>query len=153
MRWRCGTKVCYHHLRTSSSSSGQNSESHEDEEGSCGMKRLWSGSEGGRTLQSNVVGDIVADRTQPWGVLTLSTMQEQQRCAVLLGHEPTDAVFDSNLGEFGSGFPSAMLTLGVRDCRGTGNRSEAGARLGADAVPVLKRPRKVRGLRLLLWLA
>jgi len=36
--------ICYHHLRTSSSSSGQNSESHEDGGGRCGAKRLWSGS-------------------------------------------------------------------------------------------------------------
>ena len=88
----------------------------------------------------------------------------------LLGREPIDAaVVDPNLGDgeaasliealnrrdipfviyppsiIGPGFPSAMLTMGVGDRRGARHRSEADARLGADAVLVLKRPSRGPG--------
>ena len=88
----------------------------------------------------------------------------------LLGREPIDAaVVDPDLGDgeaasliealnqtrnpfrdlpaldLGPGFASAILTMGVGDRRGARRRSEADARLGADAVLVLKRPSRGPG--------
>jgi CheY-like chemotaxis protein len=73
----------------------------------------------------------------------------------LLGREPIDAaVVDPNLGD---GEAASLIealnrrdipfviSMGVRDRRGALHRSEADARLGADAVLVLKRPSRGPG--------